>query len=470
LGVVLAVCAAALAAMVLMPGCAQAESSPTRPTARTDGAPGERSTVSVAGAFTQGPVGPPVSAITAITGEPDIRVRVIKGAQSVRIGGARSVVVRVAGASVGKPELLATPITITSGPEGVVVASGSGAGATRRALGFGQDVEVMPSDGLADGDLAPASQALTIDKVRYPGFVTIRPQWSASPGAFDVVCTMGVEAYVPGVLTHELFKDWPRQTYETQAIAARSYALHERWRARGEGRAFDVEDTDTDQVYGGMSTSTLANEAARATKGLVLTDRGVVLRAYYSSTCGSRPASAAFAWPDRPDTRFNKAPPLQGQAREHACQRATFYRWSVKRSDDDVARRMRAWGRMHQHAIAGVSRPREIVPASRNNAERPNTYTITDDRGATFTLTAEELRASCNYAIPDAAPITRDNRLHSGDVIVQVWANEIAFSGRGWGHGVGMCQWCARGFADLGWDWRRMMDAFYPGAVIEKLY
>jgi peptidoglycan hydrolase-like amidase len=33
-----------------------------------------------------------------------------------------------------------------------------------------------------------------------------------------------------------------------------------------------------------------------------------------------------------------------------------------------------------------------------------------------------------------------------------------------------MCQWCAKGFADLGWDWRKMIRTFYPGTEVQKVY
>jgi stage II sporulation protein D len=85
-------------------------------------------------------------------------------------------------------------------------------------------------------------------------------------------------------------------------------------------------------------------------------------------------------------------------------------------------------------------------------------------------LSAEELREACNEAVSGLAPITRENRVHSGDLTVRVWASEVEISGRGWGHAVGMCQWCAKGFADLGWDWRKMIGTFYPESSVEKAY
>lgn len=142
----------------------------------------------------------------------------------------------------------------------------------------------------------------------------------------------------------------------------------------------------------------------------------------------------------------------------------------MTRSTDDVTTRLRAFGRGKNSGLAGLARLRSIEPASRNAVDRPNTYTITDDSGNKYTLTAEELREALNWPLPGKTPITKENRVNSGDISVTIRADEVLIAGRGYGHGVGMCQWCAKGMADVGMDWRSMIEQFYPGAQITKLY
>ncbi|MNY18352.1 Amidase enhancer precursor [compost metagenome] len=45
----------------------------------------------------------------------------------------------------------------------------------------------------------------------------------------------------------------------------------------------------------------------------------------------------------------------------------------------------------------------------------------------------------------------------------------FAFVGKGLGHGVGLCQWGARGRALAGWDWRRILMAYYPGTRVQEV-
>jgi stage II sporulation protein D len=392
--------------------------------------------------------------------EPDIRVRVERGVSKKRISGPPQVVARQVGTS-GKTLVLRTPVTVSSGNDGILAVDGAG---TKHAWPFGSELEVLTTE--AD-PLAPVAQSLVVDGARFPGFLTFRPMWNDRPHLFDLVVTMPIETYLPGVVTHELLPKWPRQTNEAQAVAARTYALHERGRNRAERRAYDVEATTADQVYGSF-TAPVAVEAVSATRGMILTSEGKVLRAYFSSQCGGRPASAADVWPV--EYPFNKARPLQGQPRQAYCQRSSLYRWEVTRRVDDVNQRLRAWGKANEHAVGKLSRVRSIEVLERNAAERPNKYRLTDDHGERYVLKAEELRNGLNHPVTGLAPITRENRIHSGDMEAEVWADQARFLGRGWGHGVGMCQWCAKGMADQGMDWRSMIETFYPGAEIVKAY
>ncbi len=237
-------------------------------------------------------IGPPVSSITA---EPDIRVRITAGTREKEISGPATVVVRVAGTGSGsRPATLGTPIKITTGPAGVRVADGRGEITTFAA---GTQIEVLSTDGRTEGT---GGSPLRMENASYPGFVQIKPRWNDDPTQMDVVVVMPIESYLPGVLSHELFPNWPRQTNEAQAVAARTYAIHERNRARVENRPWDVEDTESDQVFGGVTRSPIPNEAVRNTRGQVLTSQGRLIRAYYSSQCGGRPGSASAVGLHRP--------------------------------------------------------------------------------------------------------------------------------------------------------------------------
>ncbi|MCX5867851.1 MAG: SpoIID/LytB domain-containing protein, partial [Proteobacteria bacterium] len=71
----------------------------------------------------------------------------------------------------------------------------------------------------------------------------------------------------------------------------------------------------------------------------------------------------------------------------------------------------------------------------------------------------EELRRLLGY----------DN-LKSTNFRVESTVDELKFSGSGSGHGVGMCQWGAKGMADKGYNYRQILSHFYQGVQIERRY
>lgn len=399
------------------------------------------------------------------TSEPDIRIRVDRDATTTELSGPSQLVARPVGGGGGGASataLLNTPVKVLSGPTGVETVD---AGGRKRTWGAGVDLEFLASQSPTF-----SAESIKVGASTYPGFVTVKPRWNDAPARFDVIVSMPIETYLPGVLMHELFKDWPRQTFEAQAVAARTYALHERARARREGKGWDVEDSTDDQVYGGTTPSIVSTEAARATRGRVLTSDGYLLRAYYSSCCGGRPASAEEAWPANESNGFNRLEPVQGKTRPYFCQASPLYRWQVTRPVDDVSRRLRAWGRSNNNDVQRVARVREIVAKDRNDAGRVNVFRVSDSSGGSYSLAAESLRQALNTPSGELPGITRETRIHSADFDAEFFADRVRFSGRGFGHGVGMCQWCACGMAKAGWDWNTMIKTFYPGVEVQKAY
>lgn len=310
----------------------------------------------------------------------------------------------------------------------------------------------------------PIAERLSIEGALYPGAAVIHPK---PGGAFDLVEHVPIEEYLPGVLTRELYPGWSDAAYEAQAIAARSYALHERQRRIALGSYFDIESDTRDQAYGGFEASDLARRAVERTRGVTLTYLGSTLRAYYSSTCGDRPGSARDTWPTGRGFEFNLAGPIQAAPRECACSFSPRHRWSVERDHDELVPRLRAFGADQGLAIRDITSLASIEPERRNTADRPATYRITDRDGKHWRLSAEELRLALNHAGSSGLDRPgRETAVWSGDVEVKIADGRVGVTGRGFGHGVGMCQFGAEGYARQGWSAEQILAHFYPNAEL----
>lgn len=399
----------------------------------------------------------------ALSGEPEMRVRIMAGIDSLKASAPQGLVIGP-GETGGQPVRPAVTITIENGDW---VVSGAAGVLTRWPAASSSPLWVSAG---ASGPAGAARAMVTLNGTVYPGRFRLSTRTDIGPRAFDVVEFVGIEDYLPGVVQKEMLPNWPLAAYQVQAVAARTYALQERERSLSAREAFDLEATDRDQVYSGVGVNRLALEAVRSTAGQVVTFQGGLLRAYYSSTCGGRTASARDTWPTGPGFEYNLAAPIQAKARESACNASPLYRWQVTRPKGETVRRLVAFGERNGVMVRRMRDLAAIEVMQTNDDGRPSRFKIVEPGGAWYQLSGEELRLAFNTPAPGLPEITRATRVASSDIEVAVRGNQVVVKGRGFGHGVGMCQYCTRAFADRGEDWRTIIARFYPGASLEKRY
>jgi stage II sporulation protein D len=401
---------------------------------------------------------------TAAATEPDMRVRICKDIPTAKFEGPDQFQVHP---DRQLPRTLPGPIIVKATAQGRIELWEPGGSV--HEFGEGQGVDITPLG--PEGALPP----VTVEGGQYSGRFRAQPAAVGSMAdapRLDVINMVPMETYLVGVVAKELYRNWPATAYMTQAVCARTYALHERQRSQARGESFDVEAGEQDQAYSGFTQLPVAVRGVQATKGVVLTYNGQVLRAYYSSTCGGRCGSAADVWPTGAGYEYNLAPPLQAQNREHFCQSSNVYRWTVTRDTQELSSRLRAWGKANGHPIGKIGRIRSAEPTDLAVTGRPRHYAVTDDAGRTYTLKGDELRVACNNSAAGEGlkPIARETMVRSGDLELKVRGASTVIAGRGFGHGVGMCQWCVKALADRGDDWRTIIVRFYPGAKLERAY
>ena len=283
-------------------------------------------------------------------------------------------------------------------------------------------------------------------------------------GKFDVVNDVDLDSYLMGVLAKEIPERWGEEAFKAQAVAARTYALYEA-KTSG-GKYWDVWADTRSQVYGGLGAETTKSRmAADATAGVVLaygtTGRERIFKAYFSSCCGGIGQSARDALGDA------DIPPLAAKYVGTLCNISERFNWSqpVVLSKDELTRRIRAWGKRRDRPEKDMGKLAKIEIAESNRFNRPIRFQLTDERGARYSLTSEETRWACN-ADANGGPT-----LLSGFFKPIVEKDRIQFAdGHGFGHGVGMCQWCTAAQAEKGMAHEDILRHAYPGAVLVRAY
>lgn len=379
-------------------------------------------------------------------GIPVVRVLVFENQQQVTVSASESPMVRVG------PSAALRRLELPANVEIPVILNAKGWQIGTELLGAGE-LTLEPA----------AIGSLRIEKHAYRGRYRLVP---TSGGKFDVVNDVDVESYLQGVLARELLPTWQPEAYKAQGIAARTYALYEA-RTSGGGRQFDLYADQRSQVYGGIAAETSkSRDAVEATRGVVLASGPAgqerIFKAYFSSCCGGITQSATDAFGDP------SIEPLSDQNIGPRCIASPRFNWGpVVISRPELTRRIRAWG------IANNRAERYLVSVARIDAQyanrwgRPIRFLLTDSRGARFSLSGEELRRACNTDAHDG------NTLGSSFFrpVTDERADTIRFEdGHGFGHGVGLCQWCAETEARRGERASQIVLAAFPSAKLLRAY
>ncbi len=289
-------------------------------------------------------------------------------------------------------------------------------------------------------------------------------------GRIVAVNHVDMETYLAGVLARELYQSWHIRTYKAQAIAARTYAMYEMG-AFGKTHRYDLRADQSSQVYGGVSAETdKARRAVEETRGMVLAagpeGREKIFRAYYSACCGGV-TNSVYVITGPPVT----SGPLAGGQTCRDCASCTRYRWAPVTVSKEVV--YRALSRRYQQVVDlnGLKTIKivEVADCAGGGADfkpRPVWIDVVGLNGRKVRIRAEDLRMSL---LADGYP--RAKRLYSMNCRVRDVGGSIVFDrGRGFGHGVGLCQWGAQAKAQKGWPVEKILSAYYPGAKLFKAY
>lgn len=264
--------------------------------------------------------------------------------------------------------------------------------------------------------------------------------WPGGDGKLDVINELAIEEYLKGVLPWEANPKWTPEALKAQAVAARTFALFQAIKHRDE--RFHLTKDVASQVYGGkVSEKPETSRAVDATRGEILTYRGKIFSAYFHSTCGGATTRAEKVWPVKPH------PSLEGVPCPF-CRGSKHYRWVARFPVDILESKLKA------HGVAAPA-IQAIVAEDRDRAGRAHTFMIVHSGGRTK-VPAGEFRLWMDPFRFKSTLLDSIERDEEGFV----------FRGRGWGHGVGMCQYGMKQLAELGYDYKKILRYYYPDADI----
>lgn len=262
----------------------------------------------------------------------------------------------------------------------------------------------------------------------------------------EVVSVVPLEQYLYSVVSREMPHSWPASALQAQAIVARTFVLQR----SNPSREYDLVPSEADQVYTGIDAEKPETSAAvDASAGQVLRFANGFAQALYSSCCGGHTESNADAWGGTP------LPYLTGVACTY-CNASPWYRWSqnlpLSRLESSLASNLKTIGALQN-----------VVLDAPDSSGRARFWTF---EGATG---AQRIKAASVRSLlgTRTLPSLFVQRIQLMQPIPGSQAERaVVIEGAGLGHGVGLCQWGARGMALAGADARAILAYYYPGTGI----
>lgn len=361
--------------------------------------------------------------LISLQGAPRLQVQVASGAYRIVVQG----------------QILAI---LTSGQQ-LVLESLAGSSIVVRGLG-------LPRRGLSQLRLEPAERGAWLivrgptSSRRLQGALDCTPQ----RGLF-LINELPLEEYLRGVVPAEMFPNWKMEALKSQAILARTYTLATRG---GRHQGFDLCDSSHCQAYLGLNheheRTTLA---VRQTSEQILQVAGRPARIFYHSTCGgsTAPPDSVFQLQDRLGLPAPQA--VSDQAGSAIlCSNSPHFHWEFQLDKAPFQRFL-------QSLAQGNPDPGRITKIrilERDLSGRVNVLEMIGTRSS-FQVSGHEFRTRF---VGRFGPESLKSTLFH----LSVEKGRIVLRGRGFGHGVGLCQWGAEALAQRGYDHRHILQHYYP--------
>ena len=280
---------------------------------------------------------------------------------------------------------------------------------------------------------------LTFQKNTYTGKLYL----ISNGNTLSVVEHIDLEDYLLGVLPYEMSYTWPLEALKAQAVAARTYT---KMQLKSSKANFDLYNDVRSQMYKGSGkVYDTVRQAVEGTRKQVLTYKGDLFNTYYHANCGGGTDDAKI-WTGSTDATIK---PLQGASCKTDSHSKNFsWKATVPSKSIDSF--------VNKNGLSGSVK--RIKIAQRTGTKRAVSLQFTTPRG-NKTLSCAKFRLAVGASLLKSCKITSINKSGSG----------FAFTGNGYGHGIGMCQDGAKGMAENGKSYKQILANYFPSAELTTL-
>ncbi len=255
-----------------------------------------------------------------------------------------------------------------------------------------------------------------------------------SGGKMCFINEVDLEYYVAGVVESESGGYRAKEFYKVQAILCRTYGLNHLGRHVQEG--YELCDGTHCQVYRRVPADQQILDAVKETSGLVLVDGQLnLITAAFHSNCGGQTVNSEDVWAS--------SVPYLRSVQDTFCCKMQQAKWQRKIPSED-------W--------FGYLQAKHKFPVNDTNAVNKATHFKQNGRQVYY--------CDRSYYVP-LRTLRTDWQLKSTYFNVeQLGSDTLLITGRGWGHGVGLCQEGAIQMAKRGYTYEQILAFYYRGVSL----
>ncbi len=265
------------------------------------------------------------------------------------------------------------------------------------------------------------------------------------PQGLDWVAHISIQEYLYGVLSAEVPASWSMEALKAQAVASRTYFFYKKTERKDEH--YDVRSDTLDQVFqlDARKRKSLIT-AVDDTRGLILVhkEKQGIFPAYFHADCGGQTTLESEVW--RNPSSVNK------KVKDPFCQNSEVNNWTYSMDREKLQNALKSIFIVPQESKLSAIYPRS------DKEGRSQWVDFLFDKKNIHRMQANDLRQLLGFS-----------NLRSAHFKVEERWDSFIFSGRGFGHGVGLCQWGAQRWAKQGKGFRFILKHYYPNAVMKTL-
>jgi stage II sporulation protein D len=257
--------------------------------------------------------------------------------------------------------------------------------------------------------------------------------------------SMKMEDYITGVVAGEMKPDWPVEALAAQAILARTFtvqAIESKGGvpARGTQASTDIKEF---QAYDASAINDNVKQAIAMTRGMVATYQGQPIHAWFHASAGGITATA------KEGLNFNEPEPayIQSVQSPDDLAPADIQNWTATFTKQEVMAALTKMG----HTVTTLD---SVEIGQKGPSGRAMTIIINKN----IQVPGPDLRVNLSGTKLKSMLLDK----------VDVTGDSVTFTGKGYGHGVGMSQWGANKMAKEGKKPEDIINYYFKGVTIEK--